>query len=116
MKKIIILTMFVFVITNLFSEKIVSDKEHVTGKIGNITAIESGFLIQIHDSQGNKLVPSNAEYISHEWLLVDGSSKSLMTMALYCWSNDIRVQVYCSGTTGDNSTGYGRISQIDPVE
>lgn len=116
MKKIIILSLFIILsITKAFSATIVSQNPYIGGKIGNITALEGGFLIMIYDNSGNKILPSNANNASYGWLIIKESNKAMMTMALYCWSNNIPVTVYCKGTTaGDNSTGYGIISQIDP--
>lgn len=117
MKKLALIILIFICSQTLQATVAVQSTPYISGHIYNITAIEDGFLIMVKNSSGVKMLPSNAPTSPYGWLKISDSSKALMTMALYCWSNNLVATVYCKGgINGGSTTGYGYISQIDPLE
>ena len=79
---------------------------HVSGKITNITSIQTGLLIRI---EGNE-TPENCTS-SSLWMQVDEQYKTIISLTITSWTLGKNVTVY----TSPGSSGYCKVIQVDPV-
>lgn len=80
---------------------------HVSGKITNITSVESGILIRIEANE----VPQNCT--SNEvWMEIKQSKTAIISLTITSWTLGRGVSVY----TAPASAGYCQVAQVDPFE
>ncbi|MCW8876121.1 MAG: hypothetical protein OQK04_05280 [Kangiellaceae bacterium] len=79
----------------------------VTGKITNITSIDSGILVRIEADE----VPENCTTTT-KWMEIKQEKTAMTSLTITAWTLGRKVTVYTSA----GSTGYCQIGQVDPFE
>ena len=80
---------------------------HVSGKITNITSVESGVLVRIEANE----VPQNCTS-GEAWMEIKQSKTAIISLTLASWTLGRGVTVYTTAA----STGLCQVTQVDPFE